>query len=135
MRSSPAAQLAAGSRSNSTKERIMKIDARTIGDVHILDCSGKITLGQGTMTVRNVVLDILKTGGRKIVLNLADVNYIDSPGVGELVSSYTTVIRQGGQLKLLSLTKKIQEVLAITRLLTVFQVYDSETEMLASFDK
>jgi anti-sigma B factor antagonist len=117
------------------KERLMKIDSRTIGDVHILDCSGKITLGQGTMTVRNVVLDILKTGGRKIVLNLADVNYIDSPGVGELVSSYTTVIRQGGQLKLLCLTKKIQEVLAITRLLTVFQVYDSETEMLASFDK
>jgi anti-sigma B factor antagonist len=135
VRSPPAARLDAGSRSNSMKERFMKIDSRTIGDVHILDCSGKITLGQGTMTVRNVVLDILKTGGRKIVLNLADVNYIDSPGVGELVSSYTTVIRQGGQLKLLCLTKKIQEVLAITRLLTVFQVYDSETEMLASFDK
>jgi anti-sigma B factor antagonist len=117
------------------KELLMKIDTRTIGDVHILDCSGKITLGQGTMTVRNVVLDILKTGGKKIVLNLADVNYIDSPGVGELVSSYTTVCNQGGQLKLLCLTKKIHEVLSVTRLLTVFQVYDTEAEMLASFDK
>jgi anti-sigma B factor antagonist len=117
------------------KEILMKIDIRIIGDVHILGCSGKITLGQGTMTVRTIVLDILKTGGRNIVLNLADVNYIDSPGVGELVSSYTTVVNQGGQLKLLCLTKKIQEVLAITRLLTIFQVYDNETAMLASFGK
>ena len=111
----------------------MKIGSRTIGDVHILDCSGKITLGEGTMAVRNTVLDILKTGGRKIVLNLANVNYIDSPGVGELVRSYTTVIDQGGQLKLLCLTKKIQEILTITRLLTVFQVFDSETASVASF--
>jgi anti-sigma B factor antagonist len=111
----------------------MKIDSRTIGDVHILDCSGKITLGQGTMDVRNTVLDILKTGGRKIVLNLAEVNYIDSSGVGELVSTYTTVLNQGGQLKLLCLTKRIQEILAITKLLTVFQTYDNETAALASF--
>jgi anti-sigma B factor antagonist len=113
----------------------MKIDTRTIGDVHVMDCSGRITLGPGTKAVRNTVLDILKIGGRKIVLNLEDVNYIDSPGVGELVSSYNKVFDQGGQLKLLCLTKKIQEVLAITRLLTVFQVYDSETAMLASFDR
>ena len=111
----------------------MKIDSRMVGDVHILDCSGKIILGEGTMAVRNTVLDILKTGGRKIVLNLADVNYIDSPGVGELVSSYTTVFNQGGQLKLLCLTKKIQEVLAITKLVTVFQVHNSETDSVASF--
>ena len=111
----------------------MKIDSRTVGDVHILDCSGKIILGQGTMDVRNTVLDILKTGGRKIVLNLAEVNYIDSSGVGELVSTYTTVLNQGGQLKLLCLTKKIQEILAITKLLTVFQTYDNETATLASF--
>ena len=111
----------------------MKIDSRTVGDVHILDCSGKITLGEGTMAVRNTVLDILKTGGRKIVLNLADVNYIDSQGVGELVRSFTTVIDQGGQLKLLCLTKKIREILTITRLLTVFQVFDSETASVASF--
>ena len=115
------------------KETLMKIDLRTVGDVYILDCCGMITLGEGTMTFRNTVLDILKTGGRKIVLNLADVNYIDSPGVGELVSSYTTVSNQGGQLKLLCLTKKIREILAITRLLTVFQVFDNETESVASF--
>jgi anti-sigma B factor antagonist len=115
------------------KEKLMKTDIRIVGDVYILDCSGKITLGEGTMAFRNTVLDILKKGGRKIVLNLADVNYIDSPGVGELVSSYTTVCNQGGQLKLLCLTKKIREILAITRLLTVFQVFDSETKSVASF--
>jgi len=111
----------------------MEIDARTIGDIHILDCSGKITLGKGTMDVRNTICDVLRMGGRKIVLNLADVNYIDSSGVGELVRTYSTVVNQGGQLKLLCLTKKIQDILAITRLLTVFPVYDSETATIASF--
>ena len=116
-----------------SEENVMKINSRTVGDVQILDCSGRITLGEGTLAVRNTVLDILNTGGRKIVLNLADVNYIDSSGVGELVSSYTTVVDQGGQLKLLCLTKKIREILAITRLLTVFQVFDTETASVASF--
>jgi anti-sigma B factor antagonist len=111
----------------------MKIETRTVGDVHILDCSGKITLGEGTMAVRNAVRDVLKNGGKKIILNLADVNYIDSSGIGELVSSYTTVTNQGGKLKLLSLTKKIQELLAITKLLTVFSVYDNEQQAIASF--
>jgi anti-sigma B factor antagonist len=111
----------------------IKIDARTIEDVHFLDCSGRITLGEGTMAVRNTVGDILKIGGRKIVLNLADVNYIDSAGVGELISTYTTVANQGGQLRLLHLTKKIREVLAITKLLTVFQAYDSEPATIESF--
>ncbi len=111
----------------------MKIEMRTIGDVRILDCSGKITLGEGTMTVRNTVLDILKDGGKKIIVNLADVNYIDSSGIGELVRTYITVSGGGGQLKLLNLTKKIQELLQITKLLTVFQVFDSESAALASF--
>jgi len=111
----------------------MKIETRTVGDVHILDCSGKITLGEGTMAVRNTVRDVMKNGGKKIILNLADVNYIDSSGIGELVSSYTTVTNQGGKLKLLSLTKKIQELLAITKLLTVFSVYDNEQQAIASF--
>jgi anti-sigma B factor antagonist len=111
----------------------MKIVTRTIGDVTVLDCSGKITLGEGTMTVRNTVRDILKADGKKILLNLADVNYIDSSGIGELVSTYTTVTNGGGQLKLLSLTKKIQELLAITKLLTVFQTFDNEQTALASF--
>lgn len=111
----------------------MKIETRNVGDVTILDCSGKITLGEGTMAVRNTVRDVLKNGGRKIVLNLADVNYIDSSGIGELVSTYTSVTNQGGQLKLMNLTKKIQELLAITKLLTVFQVYDTEQAAVASF--
>jgi anti-sigma B factor antagonist len=116
-----------------SKGGIMRIDSRTIGDIHVLDCSGKITLGDGTMTVRNTIVDILMGGGKKIILNLADVNYIDSSGVGELVNTYTTVTGKGGQLKLLCLTKKVQEVLAITKLLTVFQVYDNEQATVASF--
>ena len=85
------------------------------------------------MAVRNAVRDILKDNGKKIILNLANVNYIDSSGIGELVSTYTTVTNNGGSLKLLSLTKKIQELLAITKLLTVFQVFDNEQSALASF--
>jgi anti-sigma B factor antagonist len=111
----------------------MKIDTRTVGDVHVLDCIGKITLGEGTMAIRNTVREVLKNGGKKIVLNLAEVNYIDSSGIGELVSTFTTVTNQGGQLKLLKLTKKIQELLAITKLLTVFQVYNDEQEAVKSF--
>ena len=104
----------------------MKIDTRTVGGVHILDCSGKITLGEGTMAVRNTVREILKSGGKKIILNLGDVNYIDSSGIGELVSCYTTVTNQGGQLKLLNLTSKIRE-------LTVFQTFNDEKAAVASF--
>ncbi len=111
----------------------MKIETRTIGDVTVLDCSGKITLGEGTMAVRNKVRDILKSDGKKIILNLGDVNYIDSSGIGELVSTYTTVTNGGGQLKLLNLTKKIHELLQITKLLTVFQVFENEQSALASF--
>jgi len=111
----------------------MKIETRTIGDIRVLDCSGKITLGEGTMTVRNTVRDILKSDGKKIILNLGDVNYIDSSGIGELVSTYTTVTNSGGQLILLNLTKKIHELLAITKLLTVFQVFENEQAALASF--
>lgn len=111
----------------------MKITTRTVGDVTILDCSGKITLGEGTMAVRNTVREVLKNGGRKIILNLGDVNYIDSSGIGELVSTYTSVTNQGGKLILLNLTKKIQELLAITKLLTVFEVHDDEPKALAGF--
>jgi len=111
----------------------MKIENRSVGDIHILDCSGKITLGEGTMSVRNAVREVLKNGGKKIILNLGDVNYIDSSGIGELVSSFTTVTNGGGQLKLLNLTKKIQELLSITKLLTVFQVFNDEKSAIASF--
>lgn len=111
----------------------MKIEARAVGDIKILDCSGRITLGEGTMVVRNAVRELLKANDKKIILNLAEVNYIDSSGIGELVSTYTTVTSSGGQLKLLGLTKKIQELLAITKLLTVFQVFDDERAALNSF--
>ena len=111
----------------------MKIDSRIVGDVHFLDCSGKITVGEGPMIVRTTVGAILKGGAKKIVLNLAEVDLIDNSGVGELVSAYTAVARHGGQLKLLSLTKKMHEALAIMKLLTVFQVYDTESATIASF--
>jgi anti-sigma B factor antagonist len=111
----------------------MKIEKRVVGDILVLDCSGKITLGEGTIAIRNTIMDSLKEGGKKIIVNLADVNYIDSSGIGELVRTYITVSGGGGQLKLLNLTKKIQELLQITKLLTVFQVYDSESAALASF--
>jgi anti-sigma B factor antagonist len=104
----------------------MNIHTRTVGDVRIVDISGKIILGQGTMVVRNTIKDLLHSGVKKIVLNLAEVNYIDSSGVGELVSSFTTVAKEGGQLRLLNPTNKVREILANTRLLTVFQVYDNE---------
>ena len=104
----------------------MDIQTRIVGDAHILDISGKIVLGKETMAVRNTVKDLLHNGVKKIVINLAEVNYIDSSGVGELVSSFTTVAKEGGQLKLLNLTNRVKEILAITRLLTVFQVFDNE---------
>jgi anti-sigma B factor antagonist len=113
----------------------MKTEIRTVGDVRILDCSGKITLGEGTMSIRNTVRDILQSGSKNIILNLSDINYIDSSGVGELVSTYTTVVNNGGRLKLLNLTKKIRELLTITKLLTVFETHDNEKTALASFVK
>jgi len=111
----------------------MKVETRKVSDVQILDCSGKITLGDGTMVVRNAVRDILNKGGKKILLNLADVSYIDSSGVGELVSTYTTVSSHGGTLKLLRLSPKTRELLTMTKLLIVFQVFDDEKVALASF--
>jgi anti-sigma B factor antagonist len=111
----------------------MKIDKRTFGDVIILDCSGKITLGEGTMSIRNAVLEVLQSGAKKIILNLAGVSYIDSAGVGELVSTYTTTVNRGGKLKLLKLTSKLRELLTITKLLTVFEILDDEKAAIDSF--
>ena len=112
----------------------MKIETRTVGDVGILDCSGRILI-EGTMDIRNNVRDILNRGLRKIVLNLADVNYIDSPGIGEIASAYTTVMNNGGQLKLLNLTKKIHELLKATGLDSVFQIFDDEQSAIDSFNQ
>jgi anti-sigma B factor antagonist len=111
----------------------MKIELRLQGDITILDVSGKITIGQGTVEIRNTVRDLLKNGKSKILLNLGGVSYVDSSGIGELVSSYTTVTNAGGQLKLLNLTKKLRELLAITKLLTVFDTFTDEQKALSSY--
>ena len=111
----------------------MEIHTRTVGDVHVLDISGKITLGEATANIRHTISDLLVNGGKKIVLNLTDVNYIDSSGIGELVRTYTTVTNEGKELKLLNLTKKVRELLVITKLLTVFQVYENEHAAVTSF--
>ena len=113
----------------------LNITERQAGDVTILDMSGKITIGEGSVALRTAVRRLLEEGKKKILLNLAGVNYIDSSGIGELVSSYTAItnILIGGQLKLLNLTQKLQDLLTITKLLTVFDVYESEAEALSSF--
>ena len=112
----------------------INISERQAGDVTILDLDGKVTIGEGSVALRNAIRRLLGEGKGKILLNLAGVGYIDSSGIGELVSSFTAVNKEGGTLKLLNLTQKIQDLLAITKLLTVFDVYDSEGDALASFE-
>jgi len=111
----------------------MQIEERSVGDVVVLDLKGKITLGEGDELLKDKVNSLVNQGHRKIVLNLADVPYIDSAGLGEVVRTYTTVSRQGGSLKLLNLTKRITDLLSITKLLTVFETFDSENEAVRSF--
>ena len=111
----------------------MKIETRTVNGVTILDISGKITLAEGSVDVKKSVRDLLHSGRNQILLNLGDVKYIDSSGIGELVSSFTTVTNKGGKLKLLNLTLKIRELLAITKLLTVFECFDDEAEAVNSY--
>jgi anti-sigma B factor antagonist len=111
----------------------MQIDERTVGGVTILDMKGKMTLGDGDELLRKKVAGVVEKGCKKIVLNLGDVPYIDSAGLGEIVRTYTTVGRQGGSLKLLNLTKRITDLLSITKLLTVFDTFDSEGEAVNSF--
>ncbi|HKF58833.1 MAG TPA: STAS domain-containing protein [Blastocatellia bacterium] len=111
----------------------LSIKDREVGDVTILDLSGKITIGEGSVQLREAVRRLLDEGKKKILLNLGEVAYVDSSGIGELVSSYTTTNNQGGHLKLLNLTKKIQDLLMITKLLTVFETFESEGSALESF--
>src|ERR1700755_830436 len=103
------------------------------GDITVLDMDGRITIGEGSVALRSAIRRLLEEGKKKILLNLAGVGYIDSSGIGELVSSYTAITKEGGQLKLLNLTQKLQDLLTITKLLTVFDVYESEAEALNSF--
>jgi anti-sigma B factor antagonist len=111
----------------------LSISERQAGDVTVLDLSGKITIGEGSVQLREKVRQLLDAGKSKILLNLGDVSYVDSSGIGELVSSYTTVNKGGGQLKLLNLTKKIQDLLAITKLLTVFEIHETEDAAMSSY--
>ena len=111
----------------------MQMTERSIGDVKILDIKGKITLGEGDEQLKDKVNSLVNQGHRKIVLNLAAVPYIDSAGLGEVVRTYTTVSRQGGNLKLLNLTKRITDLLAITKLLTIFETFDTENDAIRSF--
>ena len=108
----------------------MVLKARRLDDVVILDLSGRITIGEGTVVLREQIQRLLANGDRKFLLNLADVDYIDSSGLGELVTAFTTVRNHQGQLKLLNLTRRVQDLLQITKLLTVFEAFNSETEAL-----
>ena len=112
----------------------LNITERQAGDVTILDLSGKVTIGEGSVALRTTIRRLLGEGKTKILLNLAGVGYVDSSGIGEFVSSFTAVNKEGGTLKLLNLTQKIQDLLAITKLLTVFDVLENEGEALASFN-
>ena len=106
---------------------------RQVGDVTVVDAAGRITLGEGASVFRDMIRDLAAKGNKKILINLSDVSYIDSSGIGELVSAFTTVRNQGGDLKLLNLTKKVHDLLQITKLYTVFDVKDDEASAVASF--
>ena len=111
----------------------LDIKERQAGDVTVLDMSGSIKMGEVRGVLRNAIRNLVSGGQKKILLNLGSVKYIDSSGIGELVSSYTSINNASGQLKLLNLTQKLQDLLTITKLLTVFDVYDSEADALNSY--
>ena len=110
-----------------------RLTTRQVGDVSVVDVSGRITLGEASSNLRETIRELVSKGNKKILLNLGDVSYIDSSGIGELVSGFTTVTNQGGQLKLLNLTKRVRDLLQITKLYTVFEVFDDEAAAVRSF--
>ncbi len=112
-----------------------KVSVRHAGNVAIVDLSGRITLGEGSGAVRNAIKDLVTAGSKNILVNLGDVTYIDSAGLGELVGSYATVTNAGGQIKLLNAQKKVKDLLQVTKLYTVFEVSDNEQAALRSFEK
>ena len=111
----------------------MTASTRLVGGVTIVDLGGRIVLGEGSAGLRDLVLNLVSEGNKKIILNLSDVNYIDSAGLGELVSAFTSVRKQGGELKLLHLTKRVHNLLQITKLYTVFDITDDEAASVRSF--
>jgi anti-sigma B factor antagonist len=113
----------------------MKVTVRQVDSVTVVDVSGRITLGEGCTQLRELIREQIAKGNKKVLLNLADVTYIDSSGIGELVSAYTAVSNQSGQLKLLNLTKKVHDLLQITKLYTVFDIHNDEVKAISSFEK
>ena len=111
----------------------VKLNTRQVGDVNVIEVAGRITLGEGSSTLRESIRDRVAKGNKKILLNLAEVSYIDSSGIGELVSGFTTVTNQGGHLKLLNLTKRVNDLLQITKLYTVFEIFEDEASAIRSF--
>ncbi len=110
-----------------------KLSPRQVGDVTVIDITGRITLGEGSSNLREGIRDLVAKGNKKILLNLAEVSYIDSSGIGELVSAFTSVANQGGKLKLLNLTKRVSDLLQITKLITVFEIANDEAAAVRSF--
>jgi anti-sigma B factor antagonist len=111
----------------------IKLNTRQVGDVTVLDLAGRITLGEGSSTLRDSLKELVTKGDKKILLNLGDVTYIDSSGIGELVSGFTTVTNSGGSLKLLGLNKRVKDLLQVTKLYTVFEAFEDEAEAVRSF--
>lgn len=111
----------------------VKLTSRQVGDVTVLDAAGRVTLGEGASAFRDAIRNFVAKGDKKLLLNLADVSYIDSSGIGEMVSGFTTVTNGGGQLKLVGLSKRVKDLLQITKLYTVFEAFDDEAEAVRSF--
>ncbi len=111
----------------------VKLSSRQVGDVTVVDAAGRITLGEGARLFSDTIRDLAAKGSKKLLVNLSEVSYIDSSGIGEMVSSYTTITNHGGQLKLLGLSKKVKDLLQITKLYTVFEVFDDEAAAVRSF--
>lgn len=111
----------------------VKLTTRQVGDVTVIDATGRITLGEGASTFRDTIRDLATKGDKKLLVNLSDVSYIDSSGIGEMVSGFTTVTNHGGQLKLLGLSKRVKDLLQITKLYTVFEVFEDEASAVRSF--
>lgn len=111
----------------------VKLTARHVGDVTVIDAAGRITLGEGASAFRDMLRDLAAKGDKKILLNLGEVSYIDSSGIGEMVSGFTTLTNHGGQLKLMGLSKRVKDLLQITKLYTVFEVFDHEADAIRSF--
>jgi anti-sigma B factor antagonist len=111
----------------------VKLTSRQVGDVTVVDAAGRITLGEGASAFRERIRELVNNNSKKILLNLGDVTYIDSSGIGELVSGFTTVTNSGGQLKLVGLSKRVKDLLQITKLYTVFEAFEDEAQAVRSF--